>query len=649
MASHADKLLAEAASLHGAGRLAEAGAACDKLLATNPHHPNALHLSGLCAYQLGRPDIASPRFALACQFRPDSAEYRFNAARALLDTGQPADALAHLTEALRLMPGQPAIHIATAVALIDLGRFDDADRHLAESLRLAPGNLPALIQRGHLFARQRRGPEALAAYAEALKRQPNDPTLLNQVAAIQRNLGRLSDSVTTLNQLLAAHPTLVPAHVNLGIALQDQGEAAESAAAFERARTLDPTNVPAQQNYLLALNRDDTQSPDQVFQAHLAFARQFEPSVTPPPSPTPGDRTLRIAYLSPDFRDHSVAYFIEPLLKHHDRQRVHVTCYSTTPDPDAVTARLRGLADAWVNAHPLSDEALATRIREDRIDLLIDLAGHTSPRTLVLTRRPAPVQLTYLGYPNTTGLRSVDYRITDALADPPGTTERWHTERLLRLPRTGWCYQPPPDAPDPNSRPDRPITFGSFNTFAKVGPKLLSLWSRVLNAVEGSRLVLKAAALGDPAVQQKVIARFAGHGVRPDRLTLLPYIPSTPSHLSAYDGIDVALDTYPYHGTTTTCEALLMGVPVITLAGQTHASRVGVSLLTSAGLPDLIAPDEDGYVRIARRLATDPARLADLRLTLRNRLLASPICDAASFTRDLESAYRQAWADRCNS
>ena len=647
VANYADKLLAEATAHHRAGQLPAALAAYDKLLATDPNHPDALHLSGLCAHQLGRPDLAYPRLAKACQLRPANPEYAFNAGRVLLEAGRPADALRHLSESARLAPNQPNAHLACAIALTELGQYDDAHARLGESLRLAPGNVPALAQRARLLVRQRRGPEALAAYAEVLTRQPGDPVLLNELAALQRNLGRLTESVATLERLVQLQPAFAAAHVNLGVAYQDRGEAARSIACFRRAVELEPANVPAHQYHLLALNRDWDATPEQVFAAHVEFGKRFEPSpAAAPPFRPIDDGKIRVGYLSPDFRDHSVAYFVGSILRHHDRDRFHVTCYSTTPASDAVTARLRGLADAWVDAAALSDEALAARIRSDGIDVLVDLAGHTSPRLMVLTRRPAPVQVTYLGYPNTTGLRSVDYRVTDALADPPGETDGWHTERLVRLPRTAWCYQPPADAPPVLSRGDRPVTFGSFNTFAKVGPQMIALWSRVLDAVPGSRLVLKAAALTDDGLRQHAAARFVEHGIPADRVTLLPYIPSTASHLSAYNDVDIALDTYPYHGTTTTCEALLMGVPVITLAGQAHVSRVGVSLLSAVGLGDLVAHTDEEYVRLAAALAGDAGRLRELRESLRDRLLASPLCDGVTFTRDLETFYHQACTSR---
>jgi predicted O-linked N-acetylglucosamine transferase (SPINDLY family) len=321
--------------------------------------------------------------------------------------------------------------------------------------------------------------------------------------------------------------------------------------------------------------------------------------------------------------------------------------------PDAVTERFRAQADQWRDIAKTNDDAAAQLVRDDRIDILIDLAGHTSGhRLLVFARRPAPVQVTYQGYPNTTGLNQIQYRLTDALADPPGATDACYAERLIRLPRTGWCYQPPDPAPDvapPPALSNGFVTFGSFNRLSKVSPAIAQLWSRVVSAVPGSRFVFKTFGLEDPATAEYVRGMFKQHGLEPDRLILLPPAPSALAHLEMYAQMDVALDTYPYHGTTTTCEALWMGVPTIALVGAVHASRVSFSLLSNIGLADLAAQSPDEFVEAAARTAGDVPRLAELRRTMRDRMRASPLMDAAAFCRDVEAAYRQMWRAWCES
>jgi predicted O-linked N-acetylglucosamine transferase (SPINDLY family) len=342
-----------------------------------------------------------------------------------------------------------------------------------------------------------------------------------------------------------------------------------------------------------------------------------------------------------------VAHFIEPLLRHHDRAAVEVYCYAHVPRPDAFTEKLRGLADAWRDVTGLPENEIAEQLRADGIDILIDLAGHTAVELLpVFARRPVPVQGTYLGYANTSGLTTMDFRLTDALADPPGVTDALHTETLVRLPRGFLCYAPPPEAAEPFVCKG-PLTFASFNYLAKATPEVVGLWARILKAVPGSRLILKSRPLSDPMAKERYLKLFEAHGIRADRLDLLGWIPAKDSHLVQYNRVHVALDPFPYNGTTTTCEALWMGVPVVTLAGRVHAARVGVSILSHVGFPELIARDHDEYVKIAAGLVQNTSRLAELRRTLRDRMRASPLLDGPGFARAVEGAYRERWRTWC--
>ncbi len=313
-----------------------------------------------------------------------------------------------------------------------------------------------------------------------------------------------------------------------------------------------------------------------------------------------------------------------------------------------MTERIRRSCGVWRNILGLADEAVAKLVRSDGIDILVDLSGHTGGNRLrVFARQPAPIQATYLGYANTTGMAAIDYRLTDALADPPGTTDELNVEKLWRLPTCAWCYQPPEDAPDIQPRADQPITFGCFNAFAKINPKLVAIWAELLERVPGSQLLLKSAAAGEDSARQRLIGQFAEHGIPGQRIEMLGRIGRLRGHLELYHRVDVALDTYPYHGTTTACEATWMGVPVVSLAGRAHASRVGVSLLSNVGLPELIAQTPEQYVQIAADLAKDLPRLAELRRTLRGRMQASPLMDAPRFARNVEAAYRQMWRSWC--
>ena len=357
-----------------------------------------------------------------------------------------------------------------------------------------------------------------------------------------------------------------------------------------------------------------------------------------------------MGYVSPDFVNHAVAYFFEPVLAAHDRVCFEVFCYSDVRVPDKVTARLRALSGQWREIAGKTDEQVAALVREDGIDILVDLAGHTARnRLLVFARRPAPVQVTWLGYPNTTGMDAIDYRLTDLVSDPAGAEVR-HSEKLVRLPRNFSCYRPSDESPAVGPLPAATaghITFGCFNHLAKLTPPTLDLWAKVLRDQPASRLLIKSHGLADAETANRVRGEFTARGIEAARIECNGEELSVPRHLGLYNRVDVAFDSAPYNGTTTTCEALWMGVPVLTLAGETHVSRVGASLLTHLGAPEWIAATPADFVAKCRTLTSDLARLSALRAGLRERMRASPLCDAAGFTRDLETRRRCSQAARC--
>jgi predicted O-linked N-acetylglucosamine transferase (SPINDLY family) len=578
-----DPLLEQALRFHQAGDYRQAEPLYRQILQIDPHEVNALNLLGVCAHEAGRH----------------------------------AEALPYLTRAVGLNPGFAPIHNNLGMVYQALGRLAEAVVSYQEALRLQPGYALAHANLGTAFWRQGRLAEAEASYRQALALQPNDATTTS----------------------------------NLGCVLKDQGLLAVAVACFRRALELDPNQPLIHSNLLLSLHYVPGVGPEALAQEHRRWAdRHAAPlsrAVEPHPNPRDPDRQLRLGFVSPDFREHPVAHFLHPVLTNLDRRRFHVVCYADVPNPDAWTARLQAAADGWRSLLGMSHAQAAAQIRADRIDVLVDLAGHTARnRLMAFARKPAPVQVTHFGYPNTTGLPTMDYRITDALADPPGATAHWHTEELLRLPEIAWCYEPG-DSPEVGPLPALQaghVTFGSLNNPPKVTPEVVAVWARVLRAVPGSRLLLLASAAGQ--ANNQVREAFAANGIAPDRLEFLGR-QARDGYLRAYHRIDLALDPFPYNGGVTTCDALWMGVPVVALAGNAYVSRQGVSLLSCVGLGAWVAATPAEYVAQAVRRATDPEALAQVRQGLRQRVRESPVGDGARYTRHLEAALLAAWARWC--
>ncbi|MCM8738514.1 tetratricopeptide repeat protein [Azospirillum sp. A1-3] len=624
----ADSGFSDALAHHEAGRLALAEAGYRALLAGHPDHPHANNNLAVLLRRTGRWEEAATHYRRAIAARPEDAAMRNNLACALEERGRGAEAIAAARVALALHPGHAD------------GWFN------AGNMLTAGGDLGA----------------AMAAYRRAIRLDPAMAGAHSNLGDAHRRRGELSLAVLSYRTAIRLQPDLPQPVVNLGEALKDQGRVTEAIAILQDGLERHPTLPLLHSNLLLALHYSPLVPPEVIARAHAHWnerhARGLErraafatPSAAPFAAPFANDRDparrLRVGYVSPDFCDHACAGFIEPLLRHHDREAVEVVGYPTSPRQDGTTERMRRLADAWQPLTGLDEDAAARRIEQDRIDILVDLAGHTAGgRPLLFARRPAPIQVTWLGYPDGTGMPAVDYRLTDAIADPPGETDGWHAERLVRLPDGFLAFEVgagiAPPAPPPVHR-NGFVTFGSFNTVAKVTPAVLRVWAEILVALPSSRLILKSGAFADPPTRDDHLRRFARHGVMADRLDLLAQVASSAEHLRLYDRMDIALDPFPYNGTTTTCEALAMGVPVVTLAGRHHVARVGASLLTHCGLAELVAGSEDGYVGTALALARDPARLAALRLGMRDRLERSSLGNPRGFARSVEAAYRTMW------
>jgi protein O-GlcNAc transferase len=647
----ADQLLSHAGTCFRCGRWVEAQEACRRVLERHPQDASTWHVLGAATLNIGKPQDADACCREAIRLDPRWAPPYFTLGMALERLGQPLQAIECYRQNLQLgggdTPADQALSCNTLGALFQsLNRLDEARNCYLRALELQPAdprthnNLGVILNAGG----DRAG--ALARYAEALRLDPNFAEAWVNLGNVLRLFGRLEDALEAYGRAAALKPDYATAYYNAGVVQRDVGHVPNALACYRRALELRLDYEAAHSAVLYAMQFDPATTPADLMREHLEWARRFAPAIGGPAhrNDRNPDRPLRIGYVSPHFRDHAVAFFSEPILEHHDAQRFHVTCYSETTETDAVTGRLRSRCAAWREVAALNDRQLAEQVRADGIDILIDLAGHLGHNRLrAFALRPAPVQVAYLGYQATTGMRAIDYRITDAHADPPGMTEDQYVERLVRLPEIFACYRPadyaPPPAPPPVET-NGVVTFGFVNHLAKLGPPMVEATARILQRVAGSRL--RVLAHPSPAFRDGLRRRFAAYGVDPMRIDLLLRGPRA-AYLALFSQIDIALDPFPFAGHTTTCDGLWQGVPAVTLAGTTYAGRMGVSVLANLGLPELIAASPDDYVQIAARLAADPDRLRELRSSMRQRMCASPLLDGLRFTRHLEAAYRQMW------
>jgi predicted O-linked N-acetylglucosamine transferase (SPINDLY family) len=637
----ADSLIAEGNRAESAGNLQEACERYREAARVAPRYAKA-HLNlgiGLEALGDAAGAIAAHEAALACDPLEPFASY--NLGRLLHLRGDPGSAERLLRQALRSRPGFPEALVVLARVLAGLGRMEEAGATLEEVTRLADARTAS----GDL-------PGAASALEALLALRPDWTDALYNYGCVLKRLKRTAEAEAALARAIAADPSHAAASRMLGGVLREQCRTREALELYRAARERRPEHFELASAELYALLGHDGISEEELFSRHTAFGaaieRVYAPRFRPPGTPPDPERRLRVGYVSADFRYHVVTLFMLPVLERRDRSAFEVCCYSTTDAPDDYTRRVAGLADLWRDCAAASENELAERIRADRVDILVDLAGHSGmPQLRVFAQRPAPVQATWLGYLGTTGMTRMDYRITDGIADPPGATERFHTEALMRLPHSQWCYRPFVEVEAAHAPPcagNGYVTFGSFNQAAKISPSARALWARILGRVPGARLLLAGVPPG-PA-QERLRRDFADAGVAPDRLAILPYV-SLQDYFRLFAEVDIALDTMPYSGGTTTCDALWMGVPVVTAPGPRPASRSAASILSSAGLADWIAATPEDYVSKAVELAARPERLARLRASLRAELRASPLMDEPGFARALEALYRTMWRRWC--
>ena len=576
----------------------------------------------------------------------------FQAGLADLQRGDAAGAARRLRPLLAADPDNADILHVLGLALHKSGESDAGVALMARAISRNPRQPDFLINLANIHRERGELAAAEPLLRRAVALAPQYGKAWQVLASLLRQLEQISEAVACRRKAVALDPTSAALLLRLGSALVDARQVAEGLSFYRQALAREPQNLAAHSSLALSSHYlpGDKAALFALHQGAGAALAAKLPVPAPHGNAQDPERRLRIGYVSADFHQHSVAFFLAPVLAAHDAAEVEVFAYSDVAKPDAVTAKLRAMVPQWRDVRGMTDAALADLVRADGIDILVDLAGHTAGNRLgVFARKAAPVQVSWLGYPDTTGLAAMDARLTDAIADPDGADD-FAVEKLLRLPDGFLCYGASDDAPSvapPPAGLAGPVTFGSFNNLPKLSDETLDLWAQVLLAVPDSRLLLKARGLDDPAIRRGVIARFALAGVDPARLRFAGRVRDYAGHMALYGEIDIGLDSLPYNGTTTTCEALWMGVPTVTLAGDRHCARVGASLLTRVGLEECIAATPEDYVAIAARLAVDRARLAELRGGMRARLQASPLMDAKGFTASLEEAYRGLWRGWC--
>ncbi len=600
--------LAEGHNYLRAGKLQDAANIYQSILAAAPEQPEALHHLGIVAYQLGRFQEALPLISKAVSLTPENA----------------------------------TIYSNLGLVFEAVGKADLAESAYRYSIHLQPQNPEALYNLGNICKKQGKLSEAIAHYLRASQVRP-DAEIWNNLGNAYLEDAQIMQAEAAYRKAIALEPTHAQAHYNLSHALREQGRIAEALAACAEAKRLNPNDGNAFSNFLLMLHYQEN-DPATLHAHALEWAARFAPEnvqmggLTFDRDPA---RRLRIGYVSGDFKNHPIGYFMESVLAAHDKKQVEIFCYANQNIVQEITQRLQQSSDHWRNIFDVSDDAAAHIIRDDQIDVLIDLSGHTEGNRLgIFARKPAAIQASWIGYLDTLGMKAMDYIICDGLTIPP-QQEKFYTEAPLRLPDSFLCFTPPEIAIAP-ARGEGPFTFGCFNNIAKITPAMVKIYAEILQKIPHAQFCFKGKQWTDAGVRARFVTLFAEQNIPESRL-IFEGVSKRQEYFKTYHQVDIILDTFPYNGGTTTVEALWMGVPVLALAGDTFLSRLGASLLSAVALQDWVAHSAEEYIAKAVEYASNSEALRELRSTLRPRVLASPLCDAPRFARNLEAAYRRAW------
>ncbi len=579
-----------------------------------------------------------------------SAQQVFERALALHRDGKLADAENLYRQILHRQPDHAGALHFMGVMHHQRGQNQVALDFMQRSIQLAPNISAAHCNLGLVFQALGRRDEALAGYQRSISLGPQNPEAYCNIGSLLTDMGRLDEALTACQTALGQRPNYSKAYACLGNVLKDMGRIDEAVEAYRKAHAAEPASASTHSSLVYALHFHPAYDPPAIAAEHRLWNQQHALPLLPTnlsyPNSRDPHRRLRVGYVSPNFREHVIGQNMMPLFANHDRSAFEITCYSQVARPDSSTAEFKRHSDHWREIHGMDDAQLAQQIRDDQIDILVDLTMHLADsRLLAFARKPAPVQITFAAYPGSTGLSAIDYRLSDPYLDPPGMDESIYTERTVRLPDSFWCY-------DPLSRRDIAvgplpavkngmITFGCLNNFAKVNQQVTALWARVLQKIPGCQMMIICWA---GSARDRVLNVFRANDVDPGRIIFTSRLPRR-DYLETYNQIDIGLDTFPYNGHTTSLDSFWMGVPVVTLVGNTIVSRAGWCQLSNLGLTELAANDADQFVQIASSLAADVARLETLRAGLRHRMERSPLMDGVRFARHIEAAYRQMWND----
>lgn len=692
MPSHSfdiDKKLSEAINCHRTGQLQKAAEIYNMIINVSPDHADALHLLGLIFYKSGNNNNAVDLIERAIKIMPNNPYYYNNLGVIMRDLGSLDEAVDCYKKAVNLkkdyaepynniglifhekrMTGESVRYYEKALSfnpnyaeayynmgnsLKSIKKFDQAISCYKNAIKVRPNYQEALLNMGNLLQDQEKFNDALLCYRQALNIKPDYAEAYYNMGNALKNLDKLNEALSHYDKALEIKPDYPEVLDNKGIIFKEQGRLDDSISSYRKAIKLRPDYTKVHSDLLFTMQYEPRFDNRTLFIEARAWGEKQESFFTKKTfyNQNQLERRLKIGYVSPDFHEHSVSYFFLPVIEAHDHERFELFCYYESNKEDNITRKIKDHSDHWRITFGISDNNVVAQIIEDEIDILVDLAGHTANNRLgVFAQKPAPVQVTWLGYPNTTGLSQIDYRLTDKIADPEGETDEFNSEILIRLPHGFLCYAPFTKKPEISPLPVKTkgtITFGSFNNLSKVNEWVIETWSDIMNQVPDSTLLLKSKQLADDFTRNRYFDLFSKFGVKMERIKMLPVTASTFEHLALYNRVDIGLDPFPYNGTTTTCEALWMGVPVISLTGNRHAARTGTSILTRVGLPELIANTNSEYIEIAATLAKDIDRLDELREKLRQQIKESSLCDSEKFISSLEETFTVMWKSWCQS